>query len=754
MADDKVSVELTIEEQQALKAITALTKKMSEFGDTSEDSAKRASKQMDQFKATMKGFLGAQIIGRMTSGLSNGFGVAIDSALGFETALTEIQTILPKTQKLTEQQTQALEDLGKQYGTSATEQAKAYYQVISAGVTDATKATSLLDNANKLAVGGISDVGSSIDILTSIVNSYGQENITAQQSADSLFSTVQLGKTTVSELASSLAGVLPSARSAGVGLDLVNSSIAVMTTNGVNTSESVTKLRALFASLAMKSKELGAGMDISAVKSDGLVTVLQRLEKRTGGNSKELLNLLGRQEAVDAAQILMRDSASALTDTYKKVQEGVGAADEAFKKFEKNSEFQIKRLKANAESIGKSLIDSLVPTLNFAAKAMNKFLNPPETSTLKAVRDEVTKTRDRIAELGEKRKLYENIQDQSPKFKENLANVTSEIASQEKKLKLLLATRGEFSKKPEATKGPAPASVVEAGGESTEDAVKKVSEKERLKNEAILREKQNLNLQLAVLEQEEAARQVELELANQTLTEEERAAKLDQLMQFEKNKASLVLAQATLKTDTLKSQEAKDTAIKTAEVQKRIALDKAESESAKRKAQLEQQIFDVRLQALQGYLSAGASLAKKGSAAQKAIQIANSIISTYSAATQALATPPGPPYTIPLAGAVVAQGLANVNRIANQSFQDGGVVGGFTGATNGGDNTIANVRTGEMMLNANQQKELFDIAKGGGEKGSNSEEIAAIANRPIIVEIDGREIARTVRNQRLEGFNI
>ena len=42
-------------------------------------------------------------------------------------------------------------------------------------------------------------------------------------------------------------------------------------------------------------------------------------------------------------------------------------------------------------------------------------------------------------------------------------------------------------------------------------------------------------------------------------------------------------------------------------------------------------------------------------------------------------------------------------------YEDGGIVGGANGATVGPDNTTINARDGEMVLNAEQQKNLFDI---------------------------------------------
>jgi TP901 family phage tail tape measure protein len=291
------------------------------------------------------------------------FNDATRSAIEFEKSLIEINTILPKNTKLTEQQTKALREYSKQFGTTSTAQAKSYYQIISAGVTDTAKANQLLASANKLAIGGLSDVGSSIDILTSIVNAYGQENITAQQAADSLFTAVRLGKTTISELSSSLASAIPSARSAGVELDVVNAAVATLTANGNSTSMAVTRLNALFTALAKNGKVLGEGFDITAVQNEGLITVLQRLEKRTGGSSEALLKLFGRVEAVQAAQTLMRDSAKVLSDTYGEFSNKLNATEKAFGQMGMSADQQFKILNAQWNDFKLTLGQGIVPVL-------------------------------------------------------------------------------------------------------------------------------------------------------------------------------------------------------------------------------------------------------------------------------------------------------------------------------------------------------------------------------------------------------
>lgn len=82
--------------------------------------------------------------------------------------------------------------------------------------------------------------------------------------------------------------------------------------------------------------------------------------------------------------------------------------------------------------------------------------------------------------------------------------------------------------------------------------------------------------------------------------------------------------------------------------------------------------------------------------------------------------------------AAVIAAIAQAKALA-KGFETGGVIGGFKGATMGRDNTVASVRTGEMVLNANQQKTLFEIANGGATTSLTASLVAALQAMPAPV---------------------
>lgn len=67
-----------------------------------------------------------------------------------------------------------------------------------------------------------------------------------------------------------------------------------------------------------------------------------------------------------------------------------------------------------------------------------------------------------------------------------------------------------------------------------------------------------------------------------------------------------------------------------------------------------------------------------------------------------------------LVGAAGAVQIASIiaSKPTPPNFYKGGVIGGANGATMGGDNTYIHARTGEMVLNAHQQRSLWDMING------------------------------------------
>lgn len=135
----------------------------------------------------------------------------------------------------------------------------------------------------------------------------------------------------------------------------------------------------------------------------------------------------------------------------------------------------------------------------------------------------------------------------------------------------------------------------------------------------------------------------------------------------------------------------------------------------------------------------GSAIAKAAFLAQKAIAVAQILVATEQAAANAAAVSAigGPVGFFSTKAGIRATGYASAGLVAGMAigevagaFEQGGIVPGssFTG-----DNMIARVNSGEMILNKSQQSKLFAMANGGG--GSSTPNISIVNNgTPMAVE--------------------
>jgi len=371
VAEERIEIEIVLDDGSIKKGFAKIQKQ-------GKGTGKKLTNVFDKFTSNLKSKLlglGAVFAGAFL------FRRVIKNLIEFEEALAEIDTISGNLTQTNKGLADSLILLSAQFGTSASEQAKSFYQIISAGITDATRANQLLIASNKLAIGGLATQAESVDILTSAVNSFGQENISSEKAADILFATVRLGKTRITDLASSLGQVLPSAAALKISFEEVGGAVAQLTTKGLSTSEAVTQLQAVFTALLRKQGQakiiLGENADafsLQALQVKGLTKFLKDLNGELGGSEEKLVKLLGRVEGAKAILSLGADGFEGLGDKIKQLQNSSGAADEAFQRITNTLNFQLKVAVSTIDAIFLNISKTVGGPLVTALKTINIFL--------------------------------------------------------------------------------------------------------------------------------------------------------------------------------------------------------------------------------------------------------------------------------------------------------------------------------------------------------------------------------------------
>ncbi|WP_322003348.1 phage tail tape measure protein [Marinobacter alexandrii] len=263
-------------------------------------------------------------------------GYAVKIADDFDTAFGEIATLIGQpASNLEDFQSQIL-----QYSESSTASldqiTQATYNAISAGV-DYKDSLELLNAAEQLSIAGRADLGDTTVALVSTLNAFGASADQAGEFADTFFTAVQLGQTTIPELASSIGRLAPIASAAGLSFKEMAAAIATITAEtGTSTPEAITGIRAAITALLKPTKEasdiaaeLGIEFNAAALESKGFAGVLEDVADKTGGNTETIAKLFGSVEALAPVLALTGNAADAFADNLVKFNDNAGASANA-----------------------------------------------------------------------------------------------------------------------------------------------------------------------------------------------------------------------------------------------------------------------------------------------------------------------------------------------------------------------------------------------------------------------------------------
>ena len=292
---------------------------------------------------------------------------SLQSFESFESGMAEVSSLLPDA---SEQQMDELgkgaREIAKSTGAEISDVTSAMYQAISASVPQ-DQVLGFLETAEKAATGGVSDMETAVDAITSVTNAYGTDTISATEASDKMFSAVKLGKTTFDELAGALYNVVPTAVGAGVSFDDVTGALAAMTAQGVPTSVATTQLRQAIVELSdsgsntgKKFKELaGTGFRDFIASGHNLSDAFQIMQKEADATGVGVNELFSSVEAGNAVLSLSGSHAQLFSQDIAAMQDSAGATDTAYGKMTNTLEHRTDVLKAQFEDIKTSAGEAL-----------------------------------------------------------------------------------------------------------------------------------------------------------------------------------------------------------------------------------------------------------------------------------------------------------------------------------------------------------------------------------------------------------
>lgn len=301
---------------------------------------------------------------------------AATMAMDFETAMAKVETIADTGEEPIGDLRNAIMELSDQTGVSASEIAESVYSAISAGQSTG-EAVNFVTNATMLAKAGFSDTTTTVDLLTTVLNSYGLKADEVEAVSDKLIQTQNLGKTTIDELGASMGQVIPTASMYGVNLDNLAAAYVTTTKNGIGTAESTTYINSMLAELGTEGTDVSkilkrrTGKSFKELMESGndLGDVLGILQDEADETGQSVGDMFSSKTATRAAAVLTQH-----TQDFDSAMQSLGSSTGATKNaFDTMSDTTSNKLQIALNSIkntGITIGESLLPTISTALESI------------------------------------------------------------------------------------------------------------------------------------------------------------------------------------------------------------------------------------------------------------------------------------------------------------------------------------------------------------------------------------------------
>lgn len=263
---------------------------------------------------------------------------------------------------------------------TASELARATYDVVSAGVA-LDDSVGVVELAAKAAIAGITDTQTAAKVGVQIMNAYGKSVDDLGGIYESLFNIVKYGVTNFSEISQYIGQVVPIAKGAGVGLDELSASLAILTQKGLDFPRAVTGMRQVITGLAAPTETTRKAMEAAGITWEGLIPTLKKL-KEAGYTTTEALGRLGIPREAMAGISILIDSVDELDKRNQQFASSSGVFEQATKKqlagFENQTKILTSAFKDLAAAIGEDMAVVIEPLIKALTTLIQKFGELPD----------------------------------------------------------------------------------------------------------------------------------------------------------------------------------------------------------------------------------------------------------------------------------------------------------------------------------------------------------------------------------------
>lgn len=355
-----------------------------------DDANKSARNASQGFRDLRRQLLTIAGIGGVLIALKRIGQASVQMARDFQISMSRIEGLVGHSRRQVQAWSKELLELGPKIGTAPNELAEGLYFVTSSGI-DASKAIEVLTASAKAAVAGLGTTKDVADAVTSAVNAYADQNLTAAQATDVLTAAVKFGKIEANELAAVMGQLLPTAAALDIGFDKIAGTMAVLSLTGTNAEEAATQINNVMTAMLSISPKVIEALALvglsqqqlrdTAAGPGGLVAVMRLLDKAFQGNLEQLRVVFPNVRAFRGVMNVLAQDVGKVNAVLDGTTNSTGAAGAAYRAVADTDAFKLQQAIIGIKTEGIALGAALLPPLAEIATAFGNVLREANEAT-------------------------------------------------------------------------------------------------------------------------------------------------------------------------------------------------------------------------------------------------------------------------------------------------------------------------------------------------------------------------------------
>jgi TP901 family phage tail tape measure protein len=364
----EISVSITADNSPFMRALNETHQAGGNWATQMGNKMQNVGGQMRTLGSTASMYLTAPILG---VGVASG-----KMFMDFEKSMSEVTGLVGVSKEQVSQWSDELLKLGPALGKTPQELADALYFITSAGLRGA-EAMEVLEMSAKASAAGLGETKVIADLVTSAMNAYGSENISAAQATDILVGAVREGKAEAADMAASMGQVLPISSAMGVEFWEVAAAAAAMTRTGTDAATANMQLKNIMMGLLKPSEQANKALETMGtsagelrqkIKDDGLLSTLMHLKDLTNEYGEDIMaQVFPNIRSLLGVLDLMGENIGDNIELFGRMEDTTGLLEKAFESAAETARFKwnqaIAESQASLITLGDAVMSAAIPVM-------------------------------------------------------------------------------------------------------------------------------------------------------------------------------------------------------------------------------------------------------------------------------------------------------------------------------------------------------------------------------------------------------